>query len=60
MMENASEKGIAVICDGQGIVQSVVRDELGLASRLSPGNSILDLVDPVDQEKGRQFLLALQ
>lgn len=59
---NAAEddQGIAVMCDLDGTVRSVVRDELGLAERVPPGASVLDLADPVDKEKAGTFLTNLQ
>lgn len=54
------EQGIALLCDAQGRVQSVIHDSLGLGSRLSPGASLLQLADAVDAQKAQHFLTMLQ
>jgi signal transduction histidine kinase len=54
------EQGIALLCDAEGRVQSVIHDSLGIASRLAPGTSLLQLADAVDAEKARHFLGMLQ
>jgi len=54
------DKGIAVLCDENGLVQRVVRDELGLAERVPVGRSITGLVDEAVLEKAQRFLAALQ
>lgn len=54
------EQGIALLCDAQGRVQSVIHDSLGLGSRLSPGASLLQLADAVDAQKTEHFLAMLQ
>ncbi len=54
------EQGIALLCDVEGRVQSVIHDSLGLASRLTPGASLLQLADAADAEKARHFLGMLQ
>jgi signal transduction histidine kinase len=59
-MTMQNDKGIAILCDPRGIVQSVVRDELGIAGRVPPGSSIVQLADPASGEKAGQFLLSLQ
>jgi two-component system, OmpR family, sensor kinase len=53
-------QGVALLCDKLGTVQSVVRDDLGLAVRVPPGASIVKLCDAADPEKIAQFLTALQ
>ena len=58
MITTETEQGLALICDPQGIVESVARDSFALGSRI--GQSVIDLPDPVDSDKARQFLLALQ
>ncbi len=54
------DKGIAIVCDVNGIVRSVVRDELGLSARVPPGGSIVQLADQGSAEKAGRFLLSLQ
>ena len=52
--------GIALLCDAQGIVLEVVRDELGLGERLVPGQSFTDIADGESLEKARLFLATLR
>ena len=54
------DRGIALLCDESGLVQRVVRDELGLAERVPVGRSITALADEAVLEKARRFLAALQ
>lgn len=54
------EQGIALLCDAQGRVQSVIHDSLGLGARLAPGASLLQLAAAVDAEKAQHFLAMLQ
>lgn len=54
------EQGIALLCDAQGRVQTVIHDSLGFGARLAPGASLLQLADAVDAEKARNFLAMLQ
>jgi signal transduction histidine kinase len=54
------DEGIAILCDARGIVESVVRDELGLAERVPPGASIVELADAANAEKAGRFLRELQ
>lgn len=55
-----ADKGIALLCDADGIVRRVVRDELGLAARVPPGAPLTALADAGVSEKAGQFLAALQ
>jgi two-component system, OmpR family, sensor kinase len=52
--------GIALLCDAQGTVLEVVRDELGLGERLTPGQSFADIADGESLEKARLFLATLR
>lgn len=55
-----NEAGLALLCDAQGRVRSVIHDSLGLAARVPPGASLAELADAVDAEKARRFLALLQ
>lgn len=46
MKPNTEERGIVLICDGEGRVSRVVRDDLGLAGRVPAGSQIGAPVDP--------------
>lgn len=60
MIIQDSDKGIAVLCDAQGAVRTVLRDDLGLTERIPPGTDIFRIADSSSEEKARQFLSALQ
>jgi len=53
-------RGIAILCDARGIVQSVVSDELGVSVRVPPGSSIAQIAEGADAVKAAQFLASLQ
>jgi signal transduction histidine kinase len=57
---NPSDEGIALRCDEDGIVREVVRDALQLAERVPVGTGIVEMADPVDAAKVRNFLHELQ
>ncbi|MDG4551271.1 MAG: ATP-binding protein [Candidatus Contendobacter sp.] len=50
------DQGIALICDLQGRVCEIIRDNLDLGPRLRPGTPIVELADIGNQEKARHFL----
>ncbi|MBV5323507.1 HAMP domain-containing histidine kinase [bacterium] len=54
------QEGEALVCDAQGLVQSVVHDGLKLASRLRPGTSVINLAEDADIAKAQRFLALLQ
>jgi signal transduction histidine kinase len=57
---SAGAAGIAVRCDGEGTIEEIVRDGLGLAERIRPGQPFTALVDPHSEEKARAFLETLR
>lgn len=58
-MKPVPGQGIALLCNAQGEVISVVRDDLGLAARVPPGSSLLALADAAGREKAQQFIATL-
>lgn len=54
------DRGIVLACDEAGVVQRVLRDDLGLAGRVPAGARLADLVDEAVQEKITWFLTELQ
>ncbi|HEY9422623.1 MAG TPA: HAMP domain-containing sensor histidine kinase, partial [Thermoanaerobaculia bacterium] len=56
----AGTSGIAVLCDAAGIIQEIVRDGLGLAGRVSPGQPLTAVVDGACVQKTEAFLDALR
>jgi signal transduction histidine kinase len=57
---SGEDRGIVLLCDQQGTVQRIVRDDLGLGGRVPPGSPVNALVDPGVQEKMSGFLAELQ
>jgi len=55
-----SDRGIALLCDRQGVAREVVRDELDLAARIPPGRPLSELVDDAAREKMDHFLATAQ
>jgi two-component system OmpR family sensor kinase len=53
-------EGIALLCDPAGTIQELVRDGIGVAERVAPGQPLTDLVDPPCVDKTRAFLEALR
>ena len=60
-MTNESERaGIALLCDLNGTILKVIRDELGLVNRLVPGKPFSLVVDRGSLTKALDFLFALK
>ena len=53
-------RGLALECDPAGIITRVVRDDLGLAARLRPGQPLSALVERDSRIKAHNFALALR
>jgi signal transduction histidine kinase len=49
-----------LLCDAQGVVLEVVRNELDLGDRLAPGRPFTDIIDDESLEKARLFLSTLR
>ena len=60
MNSSAADRGIVLICDRDGIVQGVVRDDTGLSARIPAGAHIRDLMDADMHVKVGAFLAAMQ
>lgn len=52
--------GVAVLCDQQGRIIEVIRDELGLEERIASGQSFPRLVDQANMKKSLNFLVELR
>lgn len=52
--------GLALLCDLDGTIHQVIRDELGLAERVEPGRSLTSLVDRASFQKALNFLFELR
>jgi two-component system, OmpR family, sensor kinase len=60
MNPNVKDQGIVLICDQDGTVLRVVRDDLGLSARVHAGSHVNDLVDLGAREKIVGFLAELR
>ncbi len=60
MIPGAEGRGIVLVCDRDGTVQRIVRDDLGLAARVPVGTPLHALVDYGVREKIGGFLTELQ
>ena len=60
MIPNLEDRGIAFICDRDGTIQRVVRDDLGLLGRVRTGSHVYDLVESGVREKIGWFLEQLR
>ena len=52
--------GLAVWCDGRGMILEVLRDDFGLGARLAPGQPLIALVDHGSRKKALDFVDALR
>jgi signal transduction histidine kinase len=52
--------GIALMCDTQGTIQYVIRDELNLGDRIAPGRPLTLVVDRASFQKALNFLVTLR
>jgi signal transduction histidine kinase len=52
--------GLALLCDAEGIILRVVRDELGLEARTRPGQPFTRMLDRGSLTKGLNFLAELR
>jgi signal transduction histidine kinase len=60
MKPNPEDQGIVLICDADGLVQRIVRDDFALAGRVPPGSPVSGLVDQAVREKLGGFLAELR
>ena len=56
---SATNQGIAILCDRQGIIRTVLRDDLGLAHEFAPGRNLIDVVASRDAQSTARFLADL-
>ncbi|HKP13801.1 MAG TPA: hypothetical protein VJZ91_16890, partial [Blastocatellia bacterium] len=52
--------GVAVLCDLQGTVLEIVRDELEFGERLAVGRSFADIAEGESLQKAQLFLASLR
>jgi len=60
MISDAPERGIAMLCDEEGVVVTVLRDALDLGEALTPGVLFTRLVDRASLSKALSFLVTLK
>lgn len=52
--------GAAILCDLNGIVRRIARDEIGITGASAPGTEFVDLVDHDSREKAAHFIQAIR
>lgn len=60
MVDSSHPVGIALICDQQGVVLKVIRDELNAGELVKPGQLLVQMVDRGSRSKTLNFLVALK
>ncbi|MFW6082844.1 MAG: hypothetical protein ACOC8C_02180, partial [Chloroflexota bacterium] len=60
MSRNEERSGVALLCDHQGIVLEVLRDELDLGERVSPGRPWNAMLDRGSFKKALDLLVELR
>lgn len=60
MDDSHSSTGIALVCDEQGIILKVIRDELSVGDAIKPGQMLVQLVDRGSIAKTLNFLVELK
>ena len=56
MGADVQNAGIALVCDEEGTILQVIRDDLGIADRAASGRSVTSIVDRGSLEKALSFL----
>lgn len=56
----AEDLGAVLLCDRDGVIVRVVRDDLALAARMRPGSPLIGVAADDVQEKASRFLAELQ
>lgn len=56
---NSDTRGVALLCDDNGVILETVRDEIELGDRVAAGQSFIALVDGASVEKALSFLATL-
>lgn len=61
-METSSlaDEGIALLCDENGLIRSIIRDAIGSAVRIPLGSHLTQLADAADRIKAQNFFAELQ
>ncbi len=60
MRADTQSDGIALVCDEEGTILQVIRDDLGVADRAAPGRPLTLLVDRGSLQKALNFLVQLR
>jgi len=60
MMETKEIRGFALLCDSNGIIKNVLRDDFGLANNESEGKLFVNLIDPDMRKQSLDFLLEIK
>jgi len=59
-METKEIRGFALLCDSNGIIKNVLRDDFGLANNESEGKLFVNLIDPDMRKQSLDFLLEIK
>jgi light-regulated signal transduction histidine kinase (bacteriophytochrome) len=60
MKARIQKAGCAFLCDREGVIVRVLRDDLGFGDRAVPGRPFVTLADPGNLEKARRFLAEIE
>lgn len=60
MNDAIKERGLVLVCNVAGFVDRILRDDLGLGTRIPPGTSFTHLVDHEAEAKAQAFMEEMQ
>jgi nitrogen-specific signal transduction histidine kinase len=60
MNDAMKERGLVLVCNAAGLVNRILRDDLGLGARIPPGTPFTRLVDNEATAKAQAFVEELQ
>ena len=60
MTETKEIRGFALLCDSNGIIKTVLRDDFGLGNNESEGKLFVNLIDPDMRKQSLDFLLEIK
>ncbi len=60
MSGNHEIKGFALLCDSQGVIKNILRDDFGLANSNPNGKLFINLVDPSARKQSLDFMLEIR
>ncbi len=60
MNSQSTGKGIAVLCDKDGLLKRILRDDLHIGGAISPDRSLMSLIQAGDRSKLEQFVAEIK